>query len=165
MPAPGNVSGPVALIVIEPVLLAMLMPVPAVRVDFVSVLPVVLPISSWPFVYVVWPVPPCATLSGVVRPVSEVMSLFAPEPAAPIAARAMFAVAAVNRPMPRDVPPRLTRAVPAFVAPVPPCEMAIGVLRLLVSASTTFVPSQYRIAAPFCTTATPVPPDVLTVSV
>jgi hypothetical protein len=34
----------------EPVPFAMLIPVPAVSVDLTSVLPVVLPISSWPFV-------------------------------------------------------------------------------------------------------------------
>lgn len=41
---------PVEAMVIEPAPLVMEIPEPAVRVDFVSVLPVVLPISSWPFV-------------------------------------------------------------------------------------------------------------------
>ena len=47
--------------VMAPAPFVMLMPVPAVNVDFVSVLPVVLPISNCPFVYVVCPVPPFAT--------------------------------------------------------------------------------------------------------
>ena len=52
---------PVAAIVIEPVLLVMEMPVPADKVALVSVLPVELPISNCPLVYVVCPVPPLAT--------------------------------------------------------------------------------------------------------
>jgi hypothetical protein len=44
---------PVAEMVIDPVLFAIVTPVPAVSVDFVSVLPVVLPISNSPFRYVV----------------------------------------------------------------------------------------------------------------
>lgn len=46
------VEAAVAAIVIEPVLLVMVMPEPAVRVALVNVLPVVLPINSWPLVYV-----------------------------------------------------------------------------------------------------------------
>ena len=53
MPVAGKVSGPVFAIDIVPVPFVMVMPVPAVSVDLVSVLPVVLPISNWPFVYVV----------------------------------------------------------------------------------------------------------------
>ena len=52
---------PDAEIVIDPVPFVIVTPDPAVSVDFVSVLPVVLPISNWPFVYVVSPVPPFAT--------------------------------------------------------------------------------------------------------
>ena len=52
---------PVAAMVIEPLPFVMLIPDPAVNVALVSVLPVVLPISSWPLVYVVWPVPPLAS--------------------------------------------------------------------------------------------------------
>ena len=37
------------------------MPLPAVKVALVKVLPVELPINNWPSVYVVWPVPPLAT--------------------------------------------------------------------------------------------------------
>ena len=44
---------PLAAIVIEPEPLVMVMPEPAVRVDFASVLPVLLPINNWPSVYVV----------------------------------------------------------------------------------------------------------------
>ena len=47
--------------VMPPALFVMLMPDPAVRVAFVSVLPVVLPISNCPSVYDVCPVPPFAT--------------------------------------------------------------------------------------------------------
>jgi hypothetical protein len=47
--------------VIDPAPLVMEMPEPAVSVVFVRVLPVVFPINNWPFVYVVWPVPPLAT--------------------------------------------------------------------------------------------------------
>ena len=65
-------------------------------------MPVVLPISNCPLVYVVWPVPPCPTLNAVVNPVRDVMSLFAPEPAAP----------------------RVSLAPEALVAPVPPCAIA-----------------------------------------
>lgn len=42
---------PVVAIVIAPFPFVIEIPLPAVRVDFVSVLPVVLPIKSWPFVY------------------------------------------------------------------------------------------------------------------
>jgi hypothetical protein len=47
--------------VILPVPLVIDIPVPAVKVVFVNVLPVVFPISNWPFVYVVCPVPPLPT--------------------------------------------------------------------------------------------------------
>ena len=49
------------VIVIVPVPLAMVMPVPWVRVALVRVLPVVLPMSNCPLVYVVCPVPPWST--------------------------------------------------------------------------------------------------------
>ena len=52
---------PVAAIVIDPPPLMMDTPVPAVKVDFVSVLPVELPISNSPFAKVDSPVPPFAT--------------------------------------------------------------------------------------------------------
>jgi len=50
----------VAAIVIEPLPFVILIPVPAVKVDLAKVLPVELPIRSWPSVYVVCPVPPDA---------------------------------------------------------------------------------------------------------
>ena len=53
------VSG--ADIVIVPCPLVIVTPVPAVKVAGVRVLPVVLPIRSWPSVYEVCPVPPLAT--------------------------------------------------------------------------------------------------------
>ena len=93
------------------------------------------------------PVPPCATLSGVVRPVSEVMSLFAPEAAAAMAVRASAVVAAVKTEEPIPVAPRLVRAEPAEEAPVPPC--AIGTTPENgddVVAEIMLLPSQYRIA-------------------
>lgn len=52
-------------IVISPAPFVMVMPEPAVSVAFVSVLPVLLPMSNSPLVYVVWPVPPLATGSAV----------------------------------------------------------------------------------------------------
>lgn len=53
----------VAAIVIEPAPLVMLMFAPAISVALVNVLPVLLPIRSWPSVYDVCPVPPLATAS------------------------------------------------------------------------------------------------------
>ena len=52
---------PVAAIVIEPFPLVIDTPVPAVKVDFVSVLPVVFPINNSPFKNEDSPVPPFAT--------------------------------------------------------------------------------------------------------
>jgi hypothetical protein len=52
---------PVAAIVIDPLPLVIDTPVPAVKVDFVSVLPVVFPINNSPFSKVEYPVPPFAT--------------------------------------------------------------------------------------------------------
>ena len=52
---------PVAATVMLPDPFVMLMPVPAVSVALVSVLPVELPIKSWPSVYDDCPVPPFAT--------------------------------------------------------------------------------------------------------
>lgn len=52
---------PVAEIVIEPPALVIDTPDPAVKVALVRVLPVLLPISSWPSVYDVCPVPPLET--------------------------------------------------------------------------------------------------------
>ena len=51
--------------VIEPVLLVIEIPAPAVKVPLVKVFPVVLPIKSCPLVYVVCPVPPLATGKAV----------------------------------------------------------------------------------------------------
>ena len=48
------------MIVILPAPLVIAIPVSAVKVDFVKVPPVVLPINSCPLVYVVCPVPPLA---------------------------------------------------------------------------------------------------------
>jgi len=50
--------------VIDPEPLVTVMPDPAVSVAFVRVLPVLLPMSSCPSVYVVWPVPPWATVTA-----------------------------------------------------------------------------------------------------
>ena len=52
---------PVAAIVIDPFPLVIDTPVPAVKVDLVSVLPVVLPINNSPSAKVEYPVPPFAT--------------------------------------------------------------------------------------------------------
>jgi hypothetical protein len=238
--------------VIPPALFVMLMPDPAVRVAFVSVLPVLLPMSNCPSVYVVWPVPPlatgsavpdseiasvpdvvigepvtdrndgtvaatlvtepepvptptplmkrpvalivpapcapavgapiwmpaalvsavmsallpdaaaprlvraapavvafvppCATLSGVVRPDNDVMSELAPEAAAAMAERAAAVVVAVKTAVPMPVPPRLVRADGALVAPVPPWTTGtIPAKAADVVAEMMSVPSQYRI--------------------
>ena len=47
--------------VIDPFPLAIYIPLPAVRVALDNVFSLVLPISNWPSVYVVWFVPPLAT--------------------------------------------------------------------------------------------------------
>ena len=52
---------PVAAIVIDPLPLVIDTPVPAVKVDLVSVLPVVLPINNSPSAKEAYPVPPFAT--------------------------------------------------------------------------------------------------------
>ena len=71
-------------------------PAPPAATDVIGLVP--LP-SSTPFaVRLAAPVPPCATLNAVVRPDSDVMSLLAPDAAAP----------------------RLVRAAGAVIAPVPP---------------------------------------------
>ena len=51
-------------------------------------------------------------------------------------------LAAVKTAVPTDVPPRLTSAPPAVVAPVPPLAIGTGRVTLRVCALTTFVPSQ-----------------------
>ena len=61
MPAPGYVIGEALAIEMLPAPLVIVIPEPWVRVARVSVLPVVLPISNCPLVYVVCPVPPAAT--------------------------------------------------------------------------------------------------------
>ena len=60
----------------------------------------------------VMPVPPCDALSAVVRPESEVISLFAPDAAAPRFVRAPAAVVAF-------VPPFATATVPVTLEAVP----------------------------------------------
>ena len=96
---------------------------------------------------VVEPVPPCATVSAVVRPVIDVMSLLAPEAAAAMVERALEEEAAVKRAEPMPVAPRLVRADGALFAPVPPCstgkmpEKGDDVVAGIMS-----VPSQYTMA-------------------
>ena len=93
-------------------------PEPAVRVERLK--PVPLPIRSWPFVGVaVEPVPPCPTLIAVVKPVSEVMSEFAPDAAA---LRVSLAPEALVAP----VPPDAIASVPASVS-VPEVVMGVPV--------------------------------------
>ena len=93
------------------------------------------------------PVPPCATVSGVVRPVIDVMSEFAPEPAAAMAERAAAVVVAVKTAVPIPVPPRLVSADGAVTAPVPPLATAsVPAKAAEVVAEMMFVPSQYRMA-------------------
>ncbi len=71
-------------------------------------LPVKTPLAASVFV----PIPPCITLSAVVRPLRLVMSLFAPDAAAPKLARALAAVVA-------PVPPLPTAKVPVkLIVPV-----------------------------------------------
>jgi len=55
-----------AAMVMPPALFVMAIPVPAVSVAFVRVLPVLLPMSNWPSVYVVCPVPPLVTATAPV---------------------------------------------------------------------------------------------------
>jgi hypothetical protein len=57
---------PVEAIVIAPEPLVTEIPVPAVIVALVNVLPVVFPIRSWPSVYEPCPVPPSATAKSVI---------------------------------------------------------------------------------------------------
>ena len=84
------------------------------------------------------------------RPVSEVMSLFAPLAAAAMAVRAAAVVAAVKTVEPMPVAPRLVRAEAALLAPVPPCVMGrMPAKGADVVAGTMSVPSQYRIAVAF----------------
>jgi len=92
-------------------------------------------------------VPPCATVSGVVRPVIDVMSELAPEAAAAMAARAAAVVVAVKTTVPIPVPPRLVSADGAVTAPVPPLATAsVPAKAAEVVAEMMFVPSQYRMA-------------------
>lgn len=76
---------------------------------------------------VVAPVPPCVRLKGVVKPVNDVMSLFAPLAAVP---RFERAVAAVLAPVPpfatgiADEPSRFVSAAACVAAPVPPLAIA-----------------------------------------
>lgn len=96
---------------------------------------------------VVEPVPPCATDNAVVRPVSDVMSEFAPDAAAEMVERALADVAAVNSAEPIPVAPRLVRAEVALLAPVPPCSMGkMPAKGDDVVAEIISVPSQYRMA-------------------
>lgn len=106
---------PVAAMVMPPALFVTDMPEPAVSAAMLY--PVPLPIRSWPFVgAVATPVPPCPIDSAVVRPASDVMSEFAPEPAAPRVSLAPEALVA-------PVPPFAIASVPASVS-VP--EVVIG---------------------------------------
>ena len=96
---------------------------------------------------VVEPVPPCATVNAVVRPVIDVMSELAPEPAAARAERPAAVVAAVKTAVPMPVPPRLVSADGAFTAPVPPWLIGtVPAKAAEVVAEMMLVPSQYRIA-------------------
>ena len=96
---------------------------------------------------VVEPVPPCATVRAVVRPVSDVMSLFAPAAAAEMVDRALAAEAAVKSAAPMPVAPKLVRAEVALFAPVPPCSTGkMPANGADVVAEMMFVPSQYRMA-------------------
>jgi len=63
--------------------LVIVTPDPAVSVALLNVLPLVLPIKSWPSVYEFWPVPPLATATAVpfqvpVLIVPSVVMLLAP---------------------------------------------------------------------------------------
>ena len=75
---------------------------------------------------VVAAVPPCATLSGVVRPVSDVMSPLAPEAAALIVVRTDAPVVAVTMGSAKVEMPRFSRAPEAVIEPVPPCATVTG---------------------------------------
>ena len=75
-PAPG----PVKAISIEPAPGVIVTPEPAVKDAFVKVLPVLLPIKSWPLVKLVWPVPPFATDKVPVTAVSNGNPVDAPVP-------------------------------------------------------------------------------------
>ena len=57
--------------------------------------------------------------------------------------------AAVKIAIPVAVPPKLIRALPAVVAPVPPSETLIGTDTPPVSAASTLVPSLYKMADAF----------------
>jgi len=96
---------------------------------------------------VVEPVPPCATVKAVVRPVIDVMSEFAPAAAAEMVERALAAVAAVKSAAPMPVAPKLVRAEVGLFAPVPPCNTGkMPAKGADVVAEMMSVPSQYRIA-------------------
>ena len=156
---------PVAAIVMEPAPLVIATPEPAVSVVLVSVLPVVLPISSWPLVYVFWPVPPLATgrvpVTPVVRgrpvafvstpeagvpsagvtnvgevSVGDVPNTSEPEPVSSVTAAARLAEVGVPR--------KVAIPAPNEVIPVPPeatgrAEASVSEVRW-VTTSTTFVP-------------------------
>lgn len=79
------VPAPVAAMVIEPLPLVTLMPVPAVIVALVRVLPVLLPMSNCPSVKVVWPVPPLVTASVDERPAAVPVMLLSVSASVPLA--------------------------------------------------------------------------------
>lgn len=129
----------VDVMVIAPLPFVTEIPEPAVIVALVKP-PAVLPISNCPLVYDVWPVPPCPILSAVVKPVSDVMSEFAPEPAAL----------------------RLRRAPDTLVAPVPPFAMASVPPRVKVPDEVTGPPVKERpVVPPDASTDVTVPPPAV----
>ncbi len=79
---------------------------------------------------VVEPVPPCATESAVVKPLSDVMSLLAPLAAAPRAVRAAAAVAAPVPPLATETGVESERVtsplVPPPVKPVPAVTLVMS---------------------------------------
>jgi hypothetical protein len=80
---------------------------------------------------------------AAVMPVRDVMSLLAPEAAAPIVARTDAPVVAVTIASAKVVMPRFRRAPDAVVEPVPPSDTTIGVVSAVGSeARIILVPSQ-----------------------
>jgi hypothetical protein len=153
----------VEAIVIEPLPLVMVTPDPAVNVALVRVLPVVLPISNCPFVYVVCPVPPLDTPRVPPSVTAPVVAVFGVNPVVPAEKLKTPAAAAgalvhvvpldVNK-FPFDpgatnkgaeVPfPKITLLAVRVVAAVPPeatgsADPSVNEDRC-VTASTTFVP-------------------------